>query len=76
MSDLTPRKRELYHRIWREGIALCKLRKKYRSRKLEDLCYVDSDLLIQEISNSVKAETVMLQAAIIRKRRHKTREGG
>jgi len=32
MSDLTPRKRKLYQRIWRKESALYKSRKKYRSR--------------------------------------------
>jgi hypothetical protein len=50
-SDLTPRKRKLYNKIRRKESALCKLRKKYRSRKLKDLCDVDSDPLLQEISN-------------------------
>jgi cytochrome c553 len=65
MSDLTPRKQKLYHRIRRKESALCKLRKKYRSRKLKDFCDVDSDPLMQEISNSLNAEAVRLLAAII-----------
>jgi hypothetical protein len=72
MSDLTPRKRKLYQRIRRKS-ALCKLRKKYRSRKLKDLCDVDSGPLMQEISNSLNAEAVRLLAAIIRNGRHKPR---
>ena len=71
MSDLTPRKRKLCHRIRRKESAL--LRKKYRSRKLKDLCHVDSDPLKQEISNSLNAEAVTLLAAIIRNSRHKPR---
>jgi len=71
MSDLTPRKRKLYHRIQRKETAL--LRKKYRSRKLKNLCDVDSDPLKQEISNSLNAEFVTLLAAIIRNGRHKPR---
>jgi hypothetical protein len=39
VSDLTPRKRKL-GTIWRIRSTLCKLRKKYRSRKLKDLCVV------------------------------------
>jgi hypothetical protein len=73
MSDLTPRKRKLYQRIRRKESALCKLRKKYRSRKLKDLCHVDSDPLMKEISNSLNAEAVRLLAAIFRNSRHKPR---
>ena len=71
-SDLTPRKRKLYQRIRRKGSALCKLRK-YRSKKLKDLCDVDSDPLMQEISNSLNVEAVRLLAAIIRNSKHKPR---
>jgi len=70
----TPRKRKLYQRIWRKESALCKLRKKYRSKKLKDLCYVDSDPLTQEISNSLSAEAVRLLAVIISNSKHKPRE--
>jgi len=49
------------------------MRKKYRSRKLKDLCVVDSDPLMQEISNSLNVEAVRLLAANIRNRRHKPR---
>jgi hypothetical protein len=70
MSDLTPRKRKLYRIIRRKESALCKLRKKFRSRKLEDLCDVDSDPLLQEVSNFLNAEVVRLLAAIIRNSRH------
>ena len=51
LSDLTPRKRTLYQRIRGKESALCKLRKKYRSRKLKDLHHVDSDPLIRKFQN-------------------------
>ena len=73
LSDLTPRERKLYQTIRRKESALCKLRQKYKSRKLKDLCDVDSDPLMQEISNSLNAEAVRLLAAIIRNSRHKPR---
>jgi len=57
----------------RKESALCKLRKNYRSRKLKDLCDVDSDPKMQEISNSLNVEAVRLMAAIIRNSRHKPR---
>jgi hypothetical protein len=47
------------------------MRKKYRSRKLKDLRDVDSDPLMQEISNSLNADAFRLLAAIIRNSRHK-----
>jgi hypothetical protein len=37
------------------------------------MCAVDSDPLMQEISNSLNAEAVRLLAAIIRNTRHKPR---
>jgi hypothetical protein len=63
-SDFTPRKQELYYRIWRKESALCKLRKKYRSRKLKEQCDV-------EISNSLNTEAARLLAAIFRDSRYK-----
>jgi hypothetical protein len=70
---MTPRKRKLYQRIRIKESALCKLKRKYTSRKLKDLCDVDSDPLMQEISNSLNAEAVTLLAAIIRNTRYKPR---
>ena len=40
---------------------------------MKDLCDVDSDPLMQKISNSLNAEAVSLLAAIIRNSRHKPR---
>jgi len=73
MSDLTPRKQKLYQRIRRKEHVPCKLRKKYRSRKLKDLCDVDSDPLVREISNSLNVQAVRLLAANIKNSRHKPR---
>ena len=42
-------------------------------KKLKDLCDVDSDPLMQEISNSLNVEAVRLLAAIIRNSKHKPR---
>jgi 23S rRNA G2445 N2-methylase RlmL len=41
--ELTPRKRKLYERIQNKESALCKLKKKYKTKKLEKLYCVDSD---------------------------------
>jgi hypothetical protein len=65
-SDLTPRKQKLYYRIRRMESALCKLREKYRARKLKELCDV-------EISNSLNAEAARLLSAIFRNSRYKPR---
>ena len=56
--------------------AVCKLRSKYISRKLKDLCDVDSDPLVHEISNSLNVEAVRLLSAFIRNSRCKPGEGG
>jgi hypothetical protein len=63
---LTPRKQKLYYRIRRKESALCKLRKKYRSRKLKELCDA-------EISNSLNAKAATLLAAICRNSIYKPR---
>jgi hypothetical protein len=43
---------------------------------LKDLCDVDIDPLMQEISNSLNAEAVKVFASIIRNSRHDPRWGG
>jgi hypothetical protein len=72
-SDLTPRKRKLYDRIRSKERALCRLRKKCRSRKLKYPCDADRDQVVEELSKSLSAEAVMLLAAIIRNSKHKPR---
>jgi hypothetical protein len=52
LSKLTPRKRKLYEHIWNEESALRKLRKKYKREKMEKLCDMDSDPLMQSVSSS------------------------
>jgi hypothetical protein len=71
MSDLTPRKQKLYNSIRSNESAHCKLRKKYRARKMKYLCDMDSDPLMQDFSNSLNAEAVRLLAAVIRNSKHK-----
>jgi hypothetical protein len=68
---MTPREQKFYQRIRRKESALCKLRQKYRSRKLKNLCDVKCDSLMQEISNSLNVEAVRLLAAIITNSKHK-----
>jgi hypothetical protein len=75
-SDLTPRKQKLYNRIPSRESALCKLRKKYTARKLKYLCDVDSDPLMQDISNSLNVEAVRLLVQSLGALNTSLREGG
>jgi hypothetical protein len=72
-SELTPRKRKLYERIRNKESALCKLKKKYKAKKLEYLCHADSDPLMENLSSSLSVEAARLLAAIIRNSRLKPR---
>jgi hypothetical protein len=51
-SELTPRKRKLYDCVQNKERALSKPRKKYKGKKMEKLCDVDSDPLMQGLSSS------------------------
>jgi hypothetical protein len=54
LSELTPGKRKLYDCIQNKGSVLCKLRKKYKAKKLmKKLCCVDSDPLMENLSSSL-----------------------
>jgi hypothetical protein len=44
---------------------LCKLKKKYKAKKLEKLCFVYSDPLIENLSSSLTVEAASLLAAIV-----------
>lgn len=71
ISELTPRKRKLYKHIWNRESALCKLKKKYDGKKMEQLCDVDSDPLKENLSSSLSLEAVRLLAGISRNSRQK-----
>jgi hypothetical protein len=62
----------LYECIRNKESALCKLKKKYKAKKLEYLCHVDSDPLMENLS-SFTVEAARLLAAIIRNSRLKPR---
>jgi hypothetical protein len=55
-SELTPRKRKLYEHIWNKESALCKLKKKYKRKKLKELCDMESDPLMESLSFSFSVE--------------------
>ncbi|XP_023719162.1 uncharacterized protein LOC111870825 [Cryptotermes secundus] len=71
LSELTPKKRKLYAQIRNKESALCKLKKKYKGKKLENLCDVDSDPLMERLSSSLSVEAARLLAAIIRNSRQR-----
>ena len=50
--------------------ALCKLRKKYRAKKLKEVCQLDSNPLIQSLSSSLNEDTSTFLASIVRNSKH------
>jgi hypothetical protein len=56
--------------IWTREIALCKLGKKYRAKKLKEVCQLDSNLLIQSILSSLNVDTSRFLATIFRISKH------
>jgi len=57
VAELTPRNKKLYNMIQTRDSALCKLRKMYRAKKLNDMCMLDSNPLIQSLSFSLNVVT-------------------
>ena len=51
VAELAPREKKLYNMIRTRESALCKLRKKYRAKKLKEVCQLDSNPLIQSLSS-------------------------
>jgi hypothetical protein len=49
--------------------ALCKLKKKYKAKKLEKHCCTDSDPLMESLSSSLTVEAARLLAAIVQNSR-------
>jgi hypothetical protein len=45
-AELIPRKKKVYNMIQTRESALCRLRKKYRAKKLKEVCQFDSNPLI------------------------------
>jgi len=70
VAELTPRRKKLYNIIWTREIALCKLRKKCRAKKLKEVCQLDSNPLIQSLSSSLNVDTIRFLATIFRSSKH------
>ena len=70
VAELTPRKKKLYNMIQTRESALCKLRKKYRAKKLKGVCQLDSNPLIQSLSSSLIVDTSRFLSSIIRNSKH------
>ena len=50
--------------------ALCKLREKYRAKKLEEVCQLESNPLIQSLSSSLNVDTSRFLAFVVRNSKH------
>jgi len=57
VAELTPRKKKLYNMIRTRETAVCKLRKKYRAKKLKEVCQFNRNPLIQSLSSSLNVDT-------------------
>jgi len=64
VAELTPRKKKLYSMIWTRKSALCKLRKKYRAKRLKEICQLDSKPPIKALSSSLNVDTSRILAFI------------
>jgi len=71
VAKLTPRKKKLYDRIRTRESAFCKLRKKYVTKKMKEVCQLDSNPLIQALSSSLTVPTSEFLASFFRNIRHK-----
>jgi hypothetical protein len=71
VAKLTPRKKKLFDQIRTRDSALCKLRKKYVTKKIKDVCQLDSNLLIQALSSSLTVSTSLFLASFCRNSRHR-----
>jgi len=50
--------------------ALCKLRKKYRAKKLEEVCQLEINPLIHSLSSSLNVDTSRFLSSIVRNSKH------
>jgi len=73
VDELTLRKKKLHNMIQTRESALCKLRKKYRAKKLKEVCQLDSDPLIQSLSSSMNVDTSRFLASVVRNSKHEPR---
>ena len=74
--NLMPWKKKLYDRIRTTESALCKLRKKYMTKNMKEVCHLASNHLIQAVSSSLNVETSRFLSSITRNSRLKPRAGG
>jgi hypothetical protein len=56
LKELTLREKKLYERIRTKESALYKLKKKYKGKNMKELCNVDSDPLMENLSSSFSVE--------------------
>jgi hypothetical protein len=70
VAEFTPRKNKLYTVFRTRESALCKLRKKYRAKKLKEVLQLDNNPLIQSLSSSLNADTSRFLASVIRNTKH------
>jgi hypothetical protein len=70
VAELKPRKKKLYNMIQTRETALCKLRKKYRAKKLKEVCQLESNPLIESLSSSLNVDTSRFLASIARNSKH------
>ena len=71
VAELTPRKKKLYDRIRTRESALCKLRKKYKTKKMEEVCHLERNPLIRTLSSSLNVHTSVLLSSFLRNVKHK-----
>jgi len=50
--------------------ALCELWKKYRAKKLKEVCQLESNPLIQSLSSSLNVDTSRFLASVVRNSKH------
>jgi hypothetical protein len=67
--ELTLRKRKLDECTWNKENVLCKLKKKFKAKKLKKLCCVVNDPVMENLSSSSTVVAARLLAAIIRNRK-------
>jgi len=64
VAEFAPSYKKLYVMIRTRECALCKLRKKYRSKKLKEVCQLDSNPLIHSLSSSLNVDTSRFLASV------------
>jgi len=70
VAEFAPSYKKLYVMIRTRECALCKLRKKYRAKKLKEVCQLDSNSLIHFRSSSLNVDTSRLLASVVKNSKH------